>query len=486
MADEVVTRRVVTDYVSNTRQQERETRGMIAELRQLRRETQGLRRDQQARHRINTRHNQTLRTTIREEGRLNRTLRERRRILRTMPGMGLARTGGRILRGAAFGLGAGAVVGAGLGIGSLLGAYPEREREQLNLATMFGTISRGEGSPIEFATAMGMASDSIRRFREEARSTPGTTQDIMTAFSDVVELSRRGGASFDDIIKFSAVLASRDVLSGGVKGTVSRDVRQLLGGQYSAQSIQTPQLKGAAGKQAAQLARQGRGDQALNLLRSTLALSQQERKAAEMSFGGSFATLKDEIREVAIAAGDPIFKWLGTQFREWAAYLRENQGAVAAWAREFGRDVVGVLEDVGHAGAMFVDVLSGLSYWLRSLASIGDEYVRRYENARETLSETTGLDFMGLAYRRARADAQVLRPSAGPGFFGQIDPLQAPAKVKPASLTQNNNIRVGRIEQKIEVETDDPARIASAALVRATQAVVRRPLRGVLDLANGG
>lgn len=450
---------------------------------------------------------------------------------------GVARAGvGTAMVGGAIGL------AAGVGLTkTLVDEARSAQNEWLGMTTLINSADSMVGGPLANVNAAFKESRVLLdQLREAAAATPGTFDDINTAFRDVVVPARRMGAEYKDIIKLASDMSTMTRVLGFDQGTVSRDVQQLLRGDIG--DVQTPQLA-AMRFEIAKLVKSGKGAQALGKIQQALAIPTPIMAEFEGTFDAQFATLTDEWKAFAREAGKPVLGWLTEELRAALKWLKENRDEVKKWARDLSEGVVKALKQVkeilawiasnseqiigwakwlaGAAGlAVVVTAMNGIIMAVKGLIALGPALGVSMSRAFGPLTtaaaalgfvvEATGADMgvvdtdkdfrefkkknAGLEERLMRADVkETLRlqdmgqAALGntPFDFRPTRPSEGPGffdQVTPASplarVTNNIDARGARVSVNIDkVETDNPAMLARQSLTAGFTAVARQPIR---------
>lgn len=280
---------------------------------------------------------------------------------------GVARAGvGTAVVGGAIGL------AAGVGLTkTLVDEARSAQNEWLGMTTLINSADSMVGGPLANVNAAFKESRVLLdQLREAAAATPGTFDDINTAFRDVVIPARRAGAEYKEIIKLASDMSTMSKVLGFDQGIVGQDVRTLLRGDSA--DIITPMLNDVR-KEVAELARRGKGAAALKMIQQRLAVDPAIMAEFSQGFDANFATLTDEWKAFAREAGKPVLGWLTDELRAALKWLKENRDEVKKWARDLGEGVVKALKQVKEILAWIAsnsEQIIGWAKWLAGAAGL--------------------------------------------------------------------------------------------------------------------
>jgi len=244
----------------------------------------------------------------------------------------------------------GGAIGLAAGVGltkTLIDEARSAQNEWLGMTTLINSADSMIGGPMANVNAAFKESKVLLdQLRVAAADTPGTFDDINTAFRDLVIPARAAGAEYKEIIKLASDMSTMSKVLGFDPTMVSQDVRTLLRGEQG--DIITPQLN-MVRDQVAQLARSGQGSQALAMIQRSLAVNPLIMKEFSGGFDAQFATLIDEWKAFAREAGKPVLDWLTKELKEALKWIGQNKDQVKEWAKALGEGVVDALQKVTKA-----------------------------------------------------------------------------------------------------------------------------------------
>jgi hypothetical protein len=252
----------------------------------------------------------------------------------------------------------GGILGVGV-VKNLVDTGREAEQTQLTIASLMQKVTEIGGGPV---IAFGQARRAAQQLREEfirlAIASPATSQEIERGYQDVAFFLSRAGLTLRE-----QAVAARDIavadMQSLTKGTVARDVRQILGGQFSMMMIQTPALKSELGRAAAKLAKDGETKRAFEILSRLLAPSAEALEAWKSSFTGLASTASDKLLLLKRRAAVPLMEYLTTK-------LTEIGGMLGATGAEESADKI---------GAKIVEILGGIEEGVKTIAKHWDGIV---------------------------------------------------------------------------------------------------------------
>lgn len=263
----------------------------------------------------------------------------------------------------------GGAIGLAAGVGltkTLIDEARGAQNEWLGMTTLINSADSIVGGPLRDVNRAFIESRVLLdQLRVAAADTPGTFDDINTAFRDVVIPARMAGAEYKEIIKLASDMSTMTKVLGFDQGTVSRDVQQLLRGEMG--DVQTPQLA-AQRKEIAKLVQSGRSAEALAKMRSALAVPAPIMEQFSGGFDANFATLEDEWKSFAREAGKPILGWLTEELKSALKWVQENRAAVKRWAEDLGMGVVQALKDIKAFLAWMWEHREDIIGWAKWLA----------------------------------------------------------------------------------------------------------------------
>jgi hypothetical protein len=237
-------------------------------------------------------------------------------------------------------------VGVGM-VGYLTKTASAAEDARLGITTLIQSADSMVGGP--FANVQAAFAESAKLMadmRLEAVNTPGTFEDISAAWRDTAVQARMAGADYSETIKLAGNMATLSKVYGFEGGVVSRDVQQMLRGEFG--DVATPQLM-AIKEQVKELHKAGKEAEKLALIMNATDLNPDLKKKFGEGFTGTFASLQDEWSLFAGEAGKPIMGWLTDQMKEALTWINANREAVKGWAIDLGEGVVSVMEDIKAA-----------------------------------------------------------------------------------------------------------------------------------------
>lgn len=246
---------------------------------------------------------------------------------------------------------------AGITLGGIakgfISANADAESMRLAMTSLIQSADKAAKGPLaKFEDAFEASGRMIELMRKEAVSTPATLDQITDAFNTVAFSGRKAGASFEDISKMAANIATVDMMSGG-QGLVARDVSELMMGK-AADDIDTAQLKNIA-PTISKLVKRGKNREAWAKIIETLAIDEKLRAKVEDSWEGRLSTFKDQLSEIQREAGKPLFAAAKDALTSMSKWIRENPDKVKQMARDFGEGVLKAAIAIKDAFAWIVD-----------------------------------------------------------------------------------------------------------------------------------
>lgn len=185
-----------------------------------------------------------------------------------------------------------------------------------------------------FADNLSKAEQIVGRLQQEAKTSVGTTQDMASMFSNLVQPLSSAGAKMEDFVSFTkgAVVAAKAL---GVNPEVAAfDIDQAMRGQMTARDQLTNKMLGPLGF----AGEAGRSkfnalSQAQRLATLQKALTQDAvkdmAKAQGESWEGVLSTLQDNLQMFLGNVGKPLFKALTEELKKWNVWLEKNEAKLA-------------------------------------------------------------------------------------------------------------------------------------------------------------
>jgi hypothetical protein len=192
---------------------------------------------------------------------------------------------------------------------------------------------------------MGEATEVVKRLQQEAKTSIGTTKDMVQMFSFLAQPLSSAGASLEDYVQMtkSSVVASRAM---GIEAQVAaRDVDQAMRGQYHAIDQFTSKLLGPMGFMG-EAGRRRFNKMAQDQRMATLRLALNQPAIAEMarvqgaSFAGVMSTFQDNIQIALGKVGLPLFKEITREVRRWNEWIEKNHDTLERFGKDLGQGVV--------------------------------------------------------------------------------------------------------------------------------------------------
>jgi len=214
------------------------------------------------------------------------------------------------------------------------------------------------------------AAESLRdRLREIAAVSPGTLDDYMESVRDLAIVAKGTGATLDDLARLTQTVVATQKVGGYQQGVVSRDIRQLLGGQGSSAAIQVAGLKPIANEVAA-LARAGQKAEALRRIVETLQVSPDALASFEQSFDAQITTLQSNWQQFLERAGGPLVSALVTRLQTVNRWIAANGAKVGEYAKAVGTFAVRAVERLVSGVKWLSDNWEGVLSTVKTLATV--------------------------------------------------------------------------------------------------------------------
>lgn len=237
----------------------------------------------------------------------------------------------------------------------------EMETMNLSLSTVLSSVDQLDGG--QFAGFQKAQQEVARLFGtivDEAAKTPVEFSDIAQTFTTILPFTRKLVPDLREVVRLSGAISTWDLVGGKRRGDTARDVSQVLSGQFNAQVIQNPLLKGQLPqlkaqydlvKKALESGKSGieEQQQLFRMVQKTLSMSEDARTAWEGSFEGMFAALKSEFKLLFTSGSSPVFQQLKEVIGSARSYLEAHPNEVKRMVEEFSRFVfkaASVLYDV--------------------------------------------------------------------------------------------------------------------------------------------
>jgi hypothetical protein len=192
---------------------------------------------------------------------------------------------------------------------------------------------------------MGEATEVVKRLQQEAKTSIGTTKDMVQMFSYLAQPLSSAGASLDDYVTMTkaSVVASRAM---GIEATVAaRDVDQAMRGQYHAIDQFSSKLLGPmgfAGEAGRRKFNKLAQDQRMAMLKAALnqpAIAEMARVQGN-SFAGVLSTFQDNIQIALGKVGTPLFQQITKELKRWNEWIEKNHDALEKMGRDLGQGIL--------------------------------------------------------------------------------------------------------------------------------------------------
>jgi hypothetical protein len=244
----------------------------------------------------------------------------------------------RIARTLSLPLVAGGLLGAGF-IRSIGRAGLELEKLDLISADLIQKASKSGGPFTDFDRALAVVPALRREMEKLAIQSPATSEDLRESFNDFTIFMSQAGLTLREQAQLALKAATVDVTSP-VKGTVSRDIRQIMSGRAPLKEIQTPTLKLVA-KDAAKLAFDGEFRRAADMISSALEPDPELLRLFGTSAVGMIATAEDRLLQLKRRAAEPVMKYVAERLEYFNKLLNSRAGE--RMAEDIGNKLVGAL-----------------------------------------------------------------------------------------------------------------------------------------------
>lgn len=221
----------------------------------------------------------------------------------------------------------------------------------------------------DWGRAVNAASELRNRLRDIAAVSPGTLDDYMEAVRDLATSAKGTGATLEDLAQLTRTVVVTQRVTGLDRGVVSRDVRQLLGGQGSIAAINTPGLKPVAGE-IAELVRTGKRAEALQRITEALAVSPEALADFEKSWDAQFSTLQTNWGLFLERAGGPLLAQLTGRLQEANAWIASNEEAVGRYATIVGDYAIRGVRALIRGARWLRDNWEGVLSTVKTLATV--------------------------------------------------------------------------------------------------------------------
>lgn len=231
------------------------------------------------------------------------------------------------------------------------------EMEQAKI-TATGLLQLNAGGT--FSDNMARATEVVSRLQQEAKTSVGTTADMVHMFSMLAQPLSQAGASMEDYVNITkaSVVASRAM--GIAADVAARDVDQAIRGQFHSVDQFTGKVLGPMGF----VGEEGRArfnalsqTERLNTLRKGLAQPAFKDMAAAQgtSFAGEVSTLQDNIQIALGKVGLPLFKEITAEIHEWNQWIEKNGEALDEMGTKFGKSIVEGFRVLKDVASFFVE-----------------------------------------------------------------------------------------------------------------------------------
>jgi hypothetical protein len=211
-----------------------------------------------------------------------------------------------------------------------------------------------------FVDNMSRATEVVSRLQQEAKTSIGTTEDMMRMFSMLAQPLSSAGASMDDFVNLTkaSVVASRAM--GIASEVAARDVDQAIRGQFHSVDQFTGKILGPMGfvgeAGRAKFNALSQGDR-LNTMRKALnqpAIADMA-KAQGDSFAGVLSTFQDNLQIAFGKIGLPLFKEITAEIKRWNEWIDKNGAALESFGRGLGKDLASAFQYLRGTAAFFVE-----------------------------------------------------------------------------------------------------------------------------------
>ncbi len=221
---------------------------------------------------------------------------------------------------------------------ALVGYNAELENTQAQLRTVFQLNEKGT-----FLESNAKAVILMKQFRQDARQTAGTFQDMSNFASDIANsvLSAGGGSAELRQITKGSIVASKAMFPNMEEGMAARDVMQAMQGTLTNRDIFAKGLLSSQGISNEQFNAMDAGTRMrtwMKALQDPAILD--AAKAYETSWVGAVSALKEGLQETLGKIGLPLFKALGDEVRNMNKWIANNSVAIGNFASSFAAGIM--------------------------------------------------------------------------------------------------------------------------------------------------
>lgn len=207
---------------------------------------------------------------------------------------------------------------------------------------------------------MSRATEVVSRLQQEAKTSVGTTADMVQMFSMLAQPLSQAGAGMDDFVNLTkaSVVASRAM--GIAADVAARDVDQAIRGQFHSVDQFSSKILGPLGY----IGEAGRAkfnaltqQDRLGTVRKALnqpAIAQMAQAQGD-SFAGVLSTFEDNLQIAFGKVGLPLFKQITAEVQRWNQWIDTNGAAIAAFGRNLGDSLVTAFGYLKGVAGFFVE-----------------------------------------------------------------------------------------------------------------------------------
>jgi hypothetical protein len=277
---------------------------------------------------------------------------------------------GRTLSGPFAMLGVGGAIGGLTALTShLVGVARETEQTDMRLASLLQGAARITSAPWKtFGEASALAKQLRVEAEEMAVKIPGTGQDIVESLEGIAFATAKAGKSPRVMLELARDITVLQKVSGLAKGTVAKDVRDILSGKFSAAETQTPILM-ARGKEIAELAKTDVGA-AIVELQKLIKVPQAQLDAFGDSFEGKLTTAQMLLKQLSRKAAEPLMTFLIEKLEEAYNWFQANREEAEKIAREVGEGIVDAIKTVVRLSKFVLDNWEAIAAAAASFATV--------------------------------------------------------------------------------------------------------------------
>lgn len=230
------------------------------------------------------------------------------------------------------------------------------EMEQAKI-TVAGLMQLNLGG--NFLSNMERANVLVSRLQQEAKTSVGTTADMVKMLSMITQPLTSAGASMDDLVSVTkgSVVASRAM--GIAAEVAARDVDQAIRGQFHVVDQFSTKILGPMGFVGEEgRARFNRMSQEKRFQTFRSALEQpaikEMAKAQGQSFAGELSTFQDNLQITFGKIGLPLFKEITAEVHEWNKWIEANDVRIQDFAAQLGKNLTTAFHGIQAAGEFFI------------------------------------------------------------------------------------------------------------------------------------